>query len=103
MSLSPRAIVSNVDIYAYWDGQFGSHGTLWDWAASGDKGDITTVDGYPDDPAALEGDYPFQSVGPYDFAVGDSIRIVHVLGSNGISSKDHSHTHKLQSIVIVLE
>ena len=33
----------------------------------------------------LEGDYPFQSIGPYDFDVGDSITIVHVVSSRAIS------------------
>jgi hypothetical protein len=81
----PLSIISNVSIYSLWDDDFQSQPTLWDWAASGDKQEVTTTDGWPDDPNILEGDYPFQAIGPYNFALNDSITIVHVLGTNGIS------------------
>lgn len=81
----PFSIISGVSVYDLWDDAFPGHNTLFDWAASGDQTEVSTTDGWPDDPSALEGDYPWQSVGPYNFAIGDSIKIVHVFGSNGIS------------------
>ena len=82
----PFSIVSNVWIYDLWDDSFGGqYASLWDWANSGNKEGLETTPGWPDDPQALEGDYPFQAIGPYDFALGDSITIVHVVSSRGIS------------------
>jgi hypothetical protein len=81
----PLSIVSNASIYSLWDDNFEGFSTLWDWAAAGSRAPIDDTPGWPDDPKEVEGDYPFQSIGPYDFALNDSITIVHVLGTNGIS------------------
>jgi hypothetical protein len=81
----PLSIVSNVDIYNLWDDDFPGFPTLFDWAAAGSRAPIEDTPGWPDDPNVVEGDYPFQSIGPYNFALNDSITIVHVLGTNGIS------------------
>lgn len=91
----PLSIISGVSVYDLWDDAFPGHNTLYDWAASGVRTDIEDTDGWPDDPSALEGDYPWQSIGPYDFAIGDSIKIVHVFGSNGIK-RELSIQHGLQ-------
>jgi hypothetical protein len=82
----PLSIISGVSVYDMWDAAFPGFNTLFDWAASGQRTDRTSTSGYADDdPSQLEGDYPWQSVGPYNFNVGDSITFVHVIASNGIS------------------
>ena len=82
----PYSIISNVSIYNLWGDDFGGqYGSLWDWANSGLREGIDKTPGWPDNPDELEGDYPFQAIGPYDMALGDSIKIVHVLSSKGIS------------------
>jgi hypothetical protein len=81
----PISIIGNISIYNVWDSDFPGYATEWDWAASGVRQTVADQSGWPDDPNALEGDYPFQSFGPYDLTLGDSVVIVYAIGSNGIS------------------
>ena len=81
----PLSIISNVDIYNLWDDNFPGHASIYDWAASGTRETVEDNSGWPDDPSDVQGDYPFQAVGPYNFALNDSVTIVHVIGANGIS------------------
>ncbi len=80
----PVAIVTNITVYDMWDEDFG-YATIWDWAFSGNRQDVTEQAGWPDDAGQLEGEYPFQAYGPYDLALGDTVTIVYALGANGIS------------------
>jgi hypothetical protein len=81
----PLSIILSTNVYHMWDDAFPGYNTPFDWAASGTRATVDQTEGWPDDPGALEGDYPFQSVGPYNFALGDSVKIVHVVGVNGVS------------------
>jgi len=81
----PVSIISNVNVYNVWDSDFPGFVTLWDWASSGTKQTVEDQSGWPDDASALEGEFPFQAFGPYDFSLGDSVVVVYAIGANGIS------------------
>lgn len=81
----PLSIIGNMSIYNVWDSDFPGFATEWDWAASNTRQTVDEQAGWPGDPSAQEGDYPFQSFGPYDLSLGDSVVIVYALGVNGIS------------------
>jgi hypothetical protein len=81
----PLSIIGNMSIYNVWDSDFPGFATEWDWAASGTRQTVDEQAGWPGDPSAQEGDYPFQAFGPYNLALGDSVVIVYALGVNGVS------------------
>jgi hypothetical protein len=81
----PISIITNINIYNVWDSDFTGFATVWDWAASGTRQSVEDQAGWPDDPMAQEDEYPFQSYGPYNLQLGDSIVIVYAVGANGIS------------------
>ncbi|MDZ7333405.1 MAG: hypothetical protein ONB31_15630, partial [candidate division KSB1 bacterium] len=83
----PISIMGNMNIYNVWDSDFPGFATVWDWAASGIKQTVEDQSGWPDDAMAQEDEFPFQSFGPYNFKLGDSITIVYVTAANGISRK----------------
>jgi len=81
----PTSVIGNMNIYDVWDSNFPGFATQWDWAASGTKQTVEDQAGWPDDAMAQEAEYPFQSFGPFDFNLGDSVVIVYAVGVNGIS------------------
>jgi hypothetical protein len=83
----PLSITVSTWVYDVWDDII-ENNSPYDWAASGSRGTVEQTKGWPDNPGingGLQGDYPFQAIGPYNFALGDSVRIVHVVGVNGIN------------------
>jgi len=80
----PTAILTNVNIYNFWDNDYPGYATAWDWAASGYKETVEDQAGWPDDASAAEAEMPFQAFGPYDFNMGDSVVIVYALAINGL-------------------
>jgi hypothetical protein len=83
----PTSIIGNISIYNVWDSDFTGYATIWDWAASGVKQTVQDQSGWPTDASGQEAEFPFQSFGPYNLALGDSVVIVYAVGANGISSK----------------
>lgn len=81
----PNSIAGNLNIYNIWDDDFPGFATVWDWASSGNKETVEDQSGWPDDPSALEAEFPFQSFGPYNFKKGETVTIVYAVGANGIS------------------
>lgn len=81
----PNSIAGNLNIYNIWDDDFPGFATVWDWASSGYKETVEDQAGWPDDPSALEAEFPFQSFGPYNFKKGESVTIAWAVGANGIS------------------
>jgi hypothetical protein len=81
----PVSILTNVNIYNFWDADYPGYATGWHWAASGTKQSVEDQSGWPDDASSVEAEMPFQAYGPYNFALGDSLVIVYVLAANGIS------------------
>ncbi len=81
----PLSIIGNISVYNLWDTDFPGFATLWDWASSGTRQTVEEQSGWPDDASAQEDEFPFQSFGPYNFQLGDSVHIVYTVGANGIS------------------
>jgi hypothetical protein len=81
----PTSVNANLNIYNVWDSDFHGFTSIWDWAASGSKQTVENQAGWPDDPMGQEAEMAFQSFGPYDMALGDSVEIVYAVGVNGIS------------------
>lgn len=83
----PTSVNANMSIYNVWDSDFPGFTTVWDWAASGNKQNVENQSGWPDDPMAQLAEMAFQSFGPYDMSLGDSVEIVYAVGVNGISTQ----------------
>jgi hypothetical protein len=82
----PFSIIANIDIYNVWDENFTGYTTVWDWAASGHRQKVEEQAGWPTDPMDQLDEFAFQSYGPYNLTLGDSIVIVYAVGANGIST-----------------
>jgi len=84
----PHSILSNYSIMDYWGSSVPGFASRYDWMASGVRqtGDQGNA-GWPTDPSTQLGNFPFQSIGPYNMAYKDSVEFVYVVGANGISRK----------------